>query len=167
MSYVGRFSKGRDVRPPYWLWGAPWRSMAYLFMPQQKAHPIQLDRKHDDHSLWRGGCLKPTRLKPCMTYDDPVVLPIHHNGVWAPDRSMIMRLRKDKRHWWAPAKARSCPRQGRIEPLHMLTSLGLKSSPSLSWNDRWPVAGEGMLANMRRLHKWLADSPGEIPTAAS
>ena len=25
----------------------------------------------------KGGCLKPTRLKPCMTYDDPVVLPIH------------------------------------------------------------------------------------------
>ena len=23
------------------------------------------------------GCLKPARLKPCMTYDDPVVLPIH------------------------------------------------------------------------------------------
>ena len=119
-------------------------------MPQQKAHPIQLDRKYDDHSLWRGGCLKPTRLKPCMTYDDPVVLPIHHNAVWAPDHSMITRLRKDKCHWWAPAKARSCPRQGRIEPLPTLTSVRLKSSPSLSWNDRWPVAGEGVLANMRR-----------------
>ena len=85
-----------------------------------------------------------------MAYDDPVVLPIHRSAVWAPDHSMIMRLRKDKRHWWAPAKARSCPRQGRIEPLHTLTSPGLKSSPSLSWNDRWPVAGEGVLANMRR-----------------
>ena len=70
--------------------------------------------------------------------------------LWAPDHSMIMRLRKDKRHWWAPAKARSCPGQGGIEPLHMLTTLGLKSSPNPSWNDRRPVAGEGVLANMRR-----------------
>ena len=70
--------------------------------------------------------------------------------LWAPDHSMIMRLRKDKRHWRAPAKARSCPRQGGIEPPHTLTTLGLKSSPNPTWNDRRPVAGEGVLANMRR-----------------
>ena len=47
-------------------------------------------------------------------------------------------------------RARSCPRQGGIEPLHMLTTLGLKSSPNPSWNKRRPVAREGVLANMRR-----------------
>ena len=91
MSYVGRFSKGRDVRPPIGRGASP------------------------------GGA-----------------------GGGAGLHATPGRARR------SIGRARSCPRQGGIEPLHMLTTLGLKSSPNPSWNKRRPVAREGVLANMRR-----------------
>ena len=53
------------------------------------------------HHAVRGGQLRPTPLKPFMTYDDHFVWPIHvPPALWAPDHStsIIMRQCQDKGH---------------------------------------------------------------------
>ena len=54
---------------------------------------------------------------------------------------MSMRLRKDKRHWRAPAKARSC-----------------LTLPAPSWNDRRPFAAES-----HPTERWAASPLKECP----